>query len=313
MRIRCFLATSTGLIAATIAWLLVAALGGQPAVAQQPDSAITAQPFAILHSDIPRTNCVGDTILLTNSLQGTISATVWLASSSTNPASGWSLQGVTLDSLQRGVLDVPLRTPIPVTVRFCGVAPVGETLTDTLVVRWVSAGATQLLTVPLQATITPVWGAPADTAFPNPITVGSQELLTVLATNRTSRPITVTTAKLENPFGDQGFAIVAPSSQTTVGPRQSLPLQIRFIANSYSQSPVANTVIINERDTLTELRIGVQARTAQASQPPQLSDTILQFGAVARGDCKKDSVMIDGGNSMLEIDTAWIASNGNLR
>ncbi|MBK8910746.1 MAG: hypothetical protein IPM61_05390 [Chlorobi bacterium] len=313
MRIRFFLSKNI-VLAAAFLWLVVAALGN-PVAAQQLDSAILVQPRSLLHPDIPRTDCRDDTITLTNIVQGTIPVTVWLASGSANVASGWTLQGISLDSLQRATLDVPLRTSTSIPLRFCGTAPVGSVLRDTLMVSWGNAGSLQTRTVPLQATITPVWAAPADTAFPNPIAVGGRDSLTVLAVNRTSKPITITTARLESPFGDQGYAILAPTSQTTVGPRQSLPVRVQFTANAQFQSPVLNTVIINERDTLTELRIGLQASVVPASPlPPQLSDTALRFGPVRSGQCKVDSFTVTSpANTLLRIDSVTIEGINNQR
>lgn len=310
MRIRFFLSKNI-VLAAAFLWLVVAALGN-PVAAQQLDSAISVQPSFILHPDIPRTDCRDDTITLTNIAQATIPVTVWLASGSANVASGWTLQGISLDSLQRATLDIPLRTPTFIPLRFCSIAPVGSVLRDTLIVRWGNAGSLQTRTIPLQATITPVWAAPADTAFPNPIAVGGRDTLTVLALNRTSKPITITTARLESPFGDQGYAILAPTSQTTVGPRQSLPVRVQFTANAQFQSPVRNTVIINERDTLTELRIGLQASVVPASPLPQLSDTALRFGAVRSGQCKVDSFTVTSpANTLLRIDSVTIEGLNN--
>lgn len=311
MRLPFFLCNQVCQIAATIVWLLVAAWSNPLARAQQPDSSISVQPTALLYSDIPRTNCISDAITLTNASQTTITVTVSLASAASNTPSSWSLEGVTLDSLRGGLLDIPTRVPTPCGIRFCGVAPAGTTLRDTLMIRWGNAGSTQTRTVPLQATITPVWAAPSDTAFPNPVVVGGEDSLTILAVNRTSSPITISTARLDDPFGYQGFAMIAPSGQTTVPPLQAIPIRVRFSPNAPSQSLLQNTIIINDR-AATELRIGIQARSIAPPAPPQLSDTILDFGAVAAGDCKTDSVTLNGGNTSFTIDTAWVSGANGL-
>lgn len=305
-----FLTNKVCWLITTIVWLFAAAWSNPSIVAQQPDSAIVVQPSAILHSDIPRSDCRNDTIILSSSSQGVIPVVISLASGRAKTASSWSLQDITLDSLGEGMLNVPLRTPTPVVVRFCGIAPVGSTIYDTLIVHWGNAGSTQTRTIPLQATVTPVWAAPADTAFPSPIVFGGVDSLTVLAVNRTSRPIKVNTGRLDSPFGDQGFAVIAPLDSITINPLQSLPIRVQFTANSQSQSLVQNTIIINEDDTLTELRIGVQARIVP--RPLQLSNALLQFGAVKLGNCKTDSFVVIGGNTAFAIDTAWITGNSGL-
>lgn len=311
MQLRFLLSNRVCWAAAAIAWLLVAAWGNPLVIAQQPDSSISIQPAAILYADIPRTNCSSTTVSFANSSQATISVTVSLASAASNTPSSWSLEGIALDSLRRGVLDIPTRVPTPCGIRFCGVAAAGTTVRDTLIIRWGNAGSTQTRTVPLQATVTSAWAAPADTAFPNPVVIGGEDSLTILAVNRTNSPITITTARLDDPFGYQGFAMLSPSGQTMVDPLQALPVRVRFRPNIQSQSPIQNTIIINDRN-FTELRIGIQAQPIAPAAPPRLSDTILDFGTVAVGDCATDSVTVNGGNTSFTIDTAWVSGTNSL-
>ncbi|MCC7437785.1 MAG: hypothetical protein IT211_04745 [Armatimonadetes bacterium] len=311
MQLRFLLFNRVCWAAAAIAWLLVAAWGNPLMIAQQPDSSISIQPAAILYADIPRTNCISDVVSVANTSQVTISVTVSLASAASNTPSSWSLEGIALDSLRRGVLDIPTRVPTSCGIRFCGMAAAGTTVRDTLIIRWGNAGSTQTRTVPLRATVTSAWAAPADTAFPNPVAIGGEDSLTILAVNRTNSPITITTARLDDPFGYQGFTMLSPSGQTTVDPLQALPVRVRFRPNIQSQSPIQNTILINDRNS-TELRIGIQAQPIAPAAPPRLSDTILDFGTVAVGDCRTDSVTVNGGNTSFTIDTAWISGANSL-